>query len=105
MAPSPVRNRNFGWSVPFQGNRVTAAPQCGASDNDFSQQGDQACPKKSRLGTGSAKLRTKFNGPADIPATVTLFNGKKKTLIAYVNPQGAQPVVLRSKLKGKKGKN
>jgi hypothetical protein len=83
----------------------SAAPQCGASDNDFMQQGDSACPKKSNLGTGHAKLRTKFNGTNDIPATVTLYNGKKHKLIAYVNPQGAQPVVLRSALKGKKGKN
>jgi hypothetical protein len=80
----------------------TAAPQCGASDQDFSQKGDSACPKKSKIGTGSAKVALKSPAPTSdgyIPATVTLYNGKKNTLIAYVNPQGAQPVVLKTVIK------
>jgi hypothetical protein len=81
-----------------------AAPQCGATDQDFSQKGDKACPAKSNVGTGAAKVRVPFNGQPDINAGVKLFNGKKKQLIAYVTPTIGQPVVLRTVISGKAGK-
>ncbi|HEX8073868.1 MAG TPA: hypothetical protein VF545_02700 [Thermoleophilaceae bacterium] len=82
-----------------------AAAKCGASDQDFSQKGESACSKKSNVGSGNAKIRLRIPDSNDIPASVTLFNGKGKTLITYVNPQGAQPIVLRSTVNGKLGKN
>ena len=83
----------------------SATPQCNATDAQFTQKGEAACPKKSNVGSGHARLRTKFNGTQEIQATVTLFNGKNKTLITYVNPVGANPQILRSKVQGTKGKN
>ena len=79
---------------------------CNASNDDFRTKAQKACPKKSKVGHGSAVVRTPFNGSSDIPATVDGFNNKKKKqLILYINPQGANPIVLRGQLKGKPGKN
>ena len=78
-----------------------AIPQCNATEQDFSQKGDQACPAKSNVGSGSAKVRLKFNGTNDIPATVKLFNGTKNRLFAYVSPTPGQPIVIPTKVTGK----
>jgi hypothetical protein len=81
-----------------------AIPQCNATEQDFSQKGDQACPSKSNVGSGSAKVRTKFNGTNDIPATVKLYNATKHRLFAYVSPTPGQPIVIPTVVKGKPGK-
>jgi hypothetical protein len=83
----------------------SAAPQCNATDAQFAQKGEAACPKKSNVGSGHARLRTKFQSAGEIQATVTLFNGKNKKLLTYVNPQGANPQIIRTSVQGKKGKN
>jgi hypothetical protein len=76
------------------------AVECKKSNDEIFQAGGKpACPK-SVVGAGSAKVKLPFPGSGDINATVTAFNGRKQ-LILYVNPQGAQPVILRSKWTGK----
>lgn len=78
---------------------------CTASDNDFSQKGDNACPKSSRIGSGNATLKTNNSSNPDIHATITAYNNRsKKQLVFYINPSPAQPIVLRGTVKGKTGK-
>jgi hypothetical protein len=75
------------------------ATVCKASNDALLQAGGKpACPK-SVVGAGSAKVKLPFPGFADINATVTALNGPKQ-LILYVNPQGAQPIVIRAKWAG-----
>jgi hypothetical protein len=77
------------------------APQCKKTDDEILQAGGKpACPK-AVVGSGSAKVRLPFPGFGDINATVTAFNANKG-LILYVNPQGAQAIILRSKFQGLK---
>ena len=77
-----------------------SAPTCSATDGDFSTKGDQACPSKSKIATGSAVINTGLAPPVTrINATVEGFDGGK-TLILYVVPQGAQPIVIRAKITG-----
>lgn len=77
------------------------AQQCKKTDNDILQAGGApACPK-AVIGSGSAKVKLPFPGFGDINATVTAFNANKG-LILYVNPQGAQPIILRPKFQGLK---
>ena len=94
-----------------------AIPTCSASDQDFSSKGQAACPSKSQIGhqkpkchasgaqancSGHASLRLRFGNKgsaADIAARIYAFNGKNKTLILYIVPNGANPIVLRPKIK------
>lgn len=94
-----------------------AIPQCGASDaqvfaHPFGP--GSACPSKSFLGhqypkchttgpgancSGNATVRLRFNGGGDIAARVYGYNAKNSAIILYINPNGAQPIILRPKLK------
>jgi hypothetical protein len=89
-----------------------AATQCDASDEDFSESGAAACPGgseyiastnaraagsrpryvKSVVGDGRAVVTT--NNGGTINATVVAFN-RRRGLILYINPEGANPLVLR----------
>jgi len=78
-----------------------ATGKCSASDLDFQNKGDAACPKNTQVATGSAVVNTGLNPPVTrINATVKGYNGGSK-LILYVVPQGAQPLVIRASITGK----
>jgi len=96
-----------------------AIPACAASDSDFFSKGPAACPSKTQLGhfpggcignnkrdkdcSGKATVRLRFPGGGDIHARVYAFNAKNGKITLYINPQGAQPIILRPKLStGKK---
>jgi hypothetical protein len=85
---------------------------CKATDQEISNDPATACPPKSRVGKGFAKVRVPFNGFADINATIDAFNCKsdcaksstdasvptKNQLIFYVNPSGSNPLILRGQV-------
>jgi hypothetical protein len=97
-----------------------AVPTCSASDSDFNTKGQNACPSKTQVGhqkpkchvsgaaancSGHASVRLRFGtsgAKSDIPARIYAYNGKNKTLILYIVPNGANPIVLRPKLKSGK---
>jgi hypothetical protein len=83
-----------------------AAPRCGASDEDFRQRGVSACPKRTRIGAGSAALRRPTIGSPDEAAAITAFDGRANTLILYVQPTTDTPAfVLRPTVEGTHGKS
>jgi hypothetical protein len=78
-----------------------AANKCTATDLDFQNKGDKACPSNTQVAKGSAVVNTGLAPPVTtINATVKGYNGGNK-LILYVVPQGAQPIVIRSSITGK----
>src|SRR2546423_200057 len=98
--PDPARKIDFrlpkGLDLDLKG-----AGKCSATDLDFQNKGDAACPKSTQVATGSAVVNTGLNPPVTrINATVKGYNGGSK-LILYVVPQGAQPIVIRSSITGK----
>lgn len=67
------------------------------------QQGPSACPEGSQVGTGTATADLRPGGPAELPATLTLFNGAPEAafpsqgdplLLAYAIPEGATTGVV-----------
>jgi hypothetical protein len=91
------------------------AAKCGATDEDFAQDGPAACPGgreylasssarpagsrryvKSVVGDGSAVVTT--NNGGTINATVVAFN-RRRGLILYINPEGANAIVLRPSIR------
>lgn len=95
--PKAVRTFNIKFPAGTAVN-YKAAPVCKEDDNAMQLDGGAAC-KKSKIGSGSARVRLPFQGFADINATVTAFNAKN-ALILYVNPQGSNPIILHPKFKG-----
>ena len=95
--PKSVRTFNIKFPA---GTKVNSngAPICKATDDQMTQAGGNLC-KKAVIGAGQARVKLPFPGFADINATVKAFNAKK-SLLLYVNPQGAQPIILRPKFKG-----
>jgi hypothetical protein len=94
----------------------SVAASCTATDNQIVQNPNGACPAKSKVGSGSAKVRLKFNGGADLNATVKAFSCKtgckppagsgvsnKNEVILYVNPGGSNQVILRGTVSVKNG--
>lgn len=75
-----------------------AAPQCGATNQDFSAKGPTACPSKTKIGSGGGTVKLQSGGKP-IPFTVAAFNGKSKTIILYIRPSLGQPLELRPKIK------
>jgi hypothetical protein len=99
----PKRVTNFDIVFP-KGAKIdsTAAPQCKATENDFanSSNPDDACPKGSKLGTGTVAARTPFNGVADFTGTVSAYNANKGLLL-FVNVSSAnQTLLLKPKFSG-----
>jgi hypothetical protein len=99
----PKRVTNFDIVFP-KGAKIdsTAAPQCKATENDFANASnpDDACPKGSKLGTGTVAARTPFNGVADFTGTVSAYNANKGLLL-YVNVSTAnQTLLLKPKFSG-----
>lgn len=93
-------------------------PKSCKSTDDEIQQGSKPCPGKSKVGNGHAVLRANAAPSPDIQATIEAFNckddcaassgnanvAKSKQLILFVNPVGANPVVLRGNFQTKSGK-
>jgi len=97
--PDPARKIDFilpkGLSLDTK-----AANKCTATDLDF-QNNANACPANTKVATGSAVVNTGLAPPVTrINASVTGYNGGNQ-LILYVQPQGAQPVVIRASITGK----
>jgi hypothetical protein len=89
----PAAAREVNITFP-KGTKINqkAAPFC----KNLDESADQPCPKNTKIGSGSAEVRLKFNGTAPIPASVTAYN-RKGGLFLYVVPsvQGQAPVVLK----------
>jgi hypothetical protein len=109
-ASDPTNSQHFNQPDPARQLDVTlpkgmkldtkAASTCSASDLDFQNKGSAACPSGTKIATGSAVVNTGLAPPVTkINATVEGFNGGK-TLILYIVPQGAQPIVIRAKITG-----
>jgi hypothetical protein len=98
--PDPSRKIDF--RLPKGANLDTkAANKCGATDLDFQNKGDAACPSSTQIAKGSAVVNTGLNPPATrIPATVKGYDAGSK-LILYVVPQGSNPIVIRASITGK----
>jgi hypothetical protein len=92
-------------------------PKSCTSTDDEIIQGSKPCPGKSKVGNGHGILRANAAPSPDIQATIEAYNCKSncakssadssiqtsKQLILFVNPVGANPVVLRGVFKGKPG--
>jgi hypothetical protein len=76
---------------------LTAVPACGQLD----ESAFDPCPPRTKVGTGSAELRSKFVGSPPIPADVTAYN-RKNGLWLYVVPKvsSQDPFVLKPDLQG-----
>jgi hypothetical protein len=97
--PDPARKLDVALAKGLKVD-AKATPTCSATDQDFSQKGDSACPAKTKVATGSAVVNTGLAPPVTrINATVVGFNGGNQ-LILYVVPNGAQPIVIRAKYTG-----
>lgn len=99
----PKRVTNFDIKFPA-GSKINnkAIPACKATNSDFAnaEDPDDACPKNSKIGTGSVAARTPFNGVPDFTGTVSAYNAPRG-LILFVNVQSAnQTLVLRPKFSG-----
>lgn len=95
----------------------SVAASCKSTDDEIIQ-GSKPCPKKSKVGKGHGILRANAAPSPDIDATIEAYNCKSgcakssadssvptsKQLILFVNPVGANPVVLRGTIQGKAGK-
>lgn len=64
--------------------------------------GPNACPSKSKVGTGSLRADARPVLPTEVAGKVTAFNGKKRTYLLYVVPEISSPLVIAGKLKGSK---
>lgn len=101
----PKRVTNFDIAFPA-GTKIDnkAAPQCKATDTDFAnaEDPDDACPAKSKLGSGKVAARLPFDSPlGDVDGVVTAYNAPKGLLL-FVNLQEAnQTLVLRPKFSGR----
>lgn len=71
--PSPVRRFLFGAppGTVFDGSAV---PACNASDEQFQQRGQAACPAESVVGTGFITVLTGVPGEQPYPLDATVFN-------------------------------
>jgi hypothetical protein len=76
-----------------------AAPQCKATDQEFTDEGKAACPKGSQVGTGKAIARFKSASLQNVNVVVTAFNAPKG-LILYLEPDISVPFILRPKWTG-----
>lgn len=98
--PDPARKIDFrlpkGLALDLK-----ATGKCNATDLDFQNKGDAACPSSTQVAKGSAVVNTGLAPPVTrINATVKGYNGGSK-LILYVVPSGAQPIVIRASITGK----
>src|SRR3954452_10886320 len=101
----PKRVTNFDIAFP-KGSKIDskAAPQCKASENDFASADnpDDACPKGSKIGSGTVAARLPINGTGDLNGTVRAYNANKGLLL-FVQvdaPGAAQTLLIKPKFSG-----
>jgi hypothetical protein len=101
----PKRVTNFDILFP-KGSKIDskAAPQCKADENDFASEDnpDDACPKGSKIGSGSVAARLPLNGAGDLNGTVRVYNANKGLLL-FVQvdaPGAAQTLLIKPKFSG-----
>jgi hypothetical protein len=94
--PAAAREVDIGFPKGTKINQK-AAPFC----KNLDESANDPCPKNTKIGSGTAEVRLKFNGTAPIPADVTAYN-RKGGLFLYVVPsvQGQAPVVLKPVFNG-----
>ncbi|MEA2349672.1 MAG: hypothetical protein QOG86_613 [Thermoleophilaceae bacterium] len=94
----------------------SVAASCHSTDDEI-QHASKPCPKKSKVGVGHGILRANAAPSPDIVADIDAYNCKSKCapsssdssipkakqLILFVNPHGANPVILRGIVQGKPG--
>jgi predicted Zn-ribbon and HTH transcriptional regulator len=103
----PKRTTNFDITFP-KGSKIDskAVPQCAATEADFAAQTnpDKACPKGSKVGTGTVAARLPYQGTADLNGTVSAYNANKGLLLYVVvqSPLGNQVLLIKPKFKGLK---
>jgi hypothetical protein len=101
----PKRVTNFDLTFP-SGTKIDnkAAPQCKATETDFANETnpDNACPKGSKIGSGTVTARLPFQGTADLNGTVTGYNANKGLLLYVViqSPLGNQVLLIKPKFSG-----
>jgi hypothetical protein len=101
----PNRVTNFDITFP-KGTKIDykAIPTCNATEDDFAAQddSDDACPKGSKVGSGTVKASLPYNGTAELTGTVDAYNAKN-SLLLYVqiaSPLGNQTLLIKGSLKG-----
>ncbi len=77
-------------------------PTC--DQNKLANDGPKACPRKSKVGTGSLRADARPVVTSEVAGTVTAFNGKKRTYLLYVVPEISSPLIIPGKLEGSKRK-
>jgi hypothetical protein len=96
--PTPAREVDVTFPA---GTKIdyTTVPVCKQLDESATE----PCPKNTKVGSGNAEARVKFNGFAPIPAKVTAYN-RKNGLWLYIVPQAANqaPIVLKPAFNGLK---
>jgi hypothetical protein len=103
----PKRTTNFDITFP-KGSKINskAVPQCKATEADFAAETnpDNACPKGSKIGTGSVAARLPFPNTADLAGTVSAYNANKGLLLYVVvqSPLGNQVLLIKPKFRGLK---
>ena len=100
--PSPIRK--IVLNAP-RGTRfhTAALPRCGASDQQLLAEGDAACPRASRLGSGTLTAMTGFPGPAGTVVTkVTVFNTATGNVEVVKEASTGKPVATdRFRIRGR----
>jgi hypothetical protein len=101
----PKRVTNFDLTFPA-GTKIDnkAAPQCAATEADFANETnpDKACPKGSKIGSGTVAARLPFSGTNDLNGTVTAYNANKGLLLYVLiqSPLGNQVLLIKPKFQG-----
>jgi hypothetical protein len=97
--PDPARRLVFTFPKGFVIDQTTVS-RCSATDTDFSQKGDAACPASSRVVTGSGTVNTGFPPPSThIPITVHGYNGNGELLLYVISKTS---FVIHAKVKSPK---
>ena len=100
----PNRVTNFDITFP-KGTKINykAIPACKATEDEFASANDpdDACPKGSKIGTGTVKARLPFESE-DLTGTVDAYNAKNALLlfVQVQSPLGNQTLLIKGSLKG-----
>jgi hypothetical protein len=75
-------------------------PKC--NPTKLQSQGPKACPKGSKVGSGSLKADATPVVPDPVGGTVAAYNGTGRRYLLYVVPEISSPLIIPGKLKGSK---
>src|SRR4051795_10630493 len=101
----PKRVTNFDLTFPA-GTKIDSkgAPQCKATESDFAAETnpDNACPKGSKIGSGTVTARLPIQNTNDLNGTVRAYNANKGLLLYVViqSPLGNQVLLIKPKFRG-----